>query len=37
MEILFIILVPLVLSVIGISLIAGAIESVKKSLDDLRK
>ncbi len=36
MEILFI-LVPLAMAVLGIAMIANAVQSIKKSMDELRK
>ena len=37
MEILLILFIPLVFAVLGIGLIANAIESIKKSTDELRR
>lgn len=37
MEILFFLFIPLVFAVLGIGLIANAIESIKKSTDELRR
>ena len=37
MEILFFLFIPLVFAVLGIGLIANAVESIKKSTDEMRK